>query len=258
MSSLVKSAEAIEHMRHVGRLTSQLLTVVQPMVKPGVTTRFLDDWCHDYIVNVLQATPILKGYKGYPFTICTSLNHQVCHGLPNNEPLQEGDIMNLDVSIEKNGYHGDSSYMFKIGDVSKLAARLVDVTRDCMVRGILQVKPGRHLGDIGHAIQTYATQHGFSVVQQFCGHGIGQKLHEPPEVLHVGRPNEGLVLEPGMTFTIEPMINAGDYRVRVLKDGWTAITRDYSLSAQWEHTILVTETGASVLTRRDDETDLPI
>lgn len=235
-------------MRVAGRLAAEVLDMITPHVLPGVTTGELDRLCHDYIVNEQQAIPAPLNYKGFPRSICTSVNHQVCHGIPGDKRLKKGDIVNIDITVIKDGYHGDTSRMFFIGEPSIQARRLVEVTRECLYRGIEQVRPGAHLGDIGHAIQSHAERHGFSVVREYCGHGIGRIFHEDPQVLHYGRPGTGMELVPGLTFTIEPMINAGRPDVRLLPDNWTVVTRDHSLSAQWEHTVLVTDTGHEILT----------
>src|SRR5574338_705102 len=248
-----KTPGEIEGMRVAGRLAAEVLDYIAPYVKPGVTTGYLDKLCHDYMVEVQKTVPAPlnyapPGYKPFPKSICTSVNHQVCHGVPGDRVLRPGDILNIDITVIKDGYHGDCSRMFYVGEPSIQARRLVDVTFECMWRGIRQVRPGARLGDIGSAIQAHAESHGFSVVREFCGHGIGRRFHEEPQVLHYGRAGTGLVLEPGMTFTIEPMINAGKPGIRELADGWTIVTKDHSLSAQWEHTVLVTETGYEVLT----------
>jgi methionyl aminopeptidase len=222
-------------------------------VTAGVTTDELDRICHDYIVDVQQATPAPLNYRGFPRSICTSVNNQVCHGIPGNKRLKRGDIINIDVTVKKDGFHGDTSKMFFVGEPSVLARRLVVLTQEAMRIGIEQVRPGATLGDIGHAIQTFVESHNFSVVREYCGHGIGREFHEDPQVLHYGKPGEGVVLQPGMCFTVEPMVNAGKRHVKALPDGWTVVTKDRSLSAQWEHTILVTETGHDVLTLRAEE-----
>ncbi|MBT0960157.1 type I methionyl aminopeptidase [Denitromonas iodatirespirans] len=253
----IKNAEDIQRMRVAGRLASEVLDFITPHVKPGVTTEELDRLCHDYIVNVQQAIPAPlnyapAGYTPYPKSICTSINHQVCHGVPSDKVLKKGDIVNLDITVIKDGYHGDTSRMFQVGsNVSILAKRLCQVTYECMWLGIATVKPGARLGDIGAVIQKHAEENGFSVVREFCGHGIGKNFHEDPQVLHYGRAGTGPELKTGMTFTIEPMINAGKAAISELPDGWTIVTKDRSLSAQWEHTILVTETGVEVLTVSD-------
>ncbi|RMD79095.1 MAG: type I methionyl aminopeptidase, partial [Gammaproteobacteria bacterium] len=248
MTVSIKTPEEIEKMRVAGRLTAEVLSMIAEHVRPGVTTEELDRICHEHIVQVQQAVPAPLNYHGFPKSICTSVNHQVCHGIPGPRKLRRGDIVNIDVTVIKDGYHGDSSRMFFVGEPSPLARRLVQVARECLWIGIRMVRPGVRLGDIGHAIQRHAEAHGFSVVREYCGHGIGRRFHEEPQVLHYGRPGTGLVLEPGMTFTIEPMINAGKRHVRLLPDGWTVVTKDHSLSAQWEHTVLVTEEGVEVLT----------
>lgn len=253
MSITIKTAEGIEKMRVACRLASEVLDYITPFVTPGVTTEELDKLCHDYMVDVQDCIPAPlnytpPGYTPYPKSICTSVNHTVCHGIPNNRPLKKGDIVNLDITTIKDGWHGDTSRTFIVGDGSILAKRLVNITYECMWLGINKVKPGAHLGDIGAVIQRHAEAAGFSVVREFCGHGIGEKFHEDPQVLHYGKAGTGMILEPGMIFTIEPMINAGKAGISELSDGWTIVTRDRSLSAQWEHTVLVTETGYEVLT----------
>ena len=249
----VKTPEDIEGMRVAGKLAAEVLDFIAPYVKPGVTTGYLDKLCHEYMVDVQHTIPAPlnyapPGHRPYPKSVCTSVNHQVCHGVPGDKVLRQGDIVNIDVTVIKDGWHGDTSRMFYAGEPSVQAKRLCDITYECMWRGIAAVKPGAYLGDIGHTIQNCAERHGFSVVREFCGHGIGRKFHEEPQVLHYGRPGTGLRLEPGMTFTIEPMINAGRAEIRQLADGWTIVTKDHSLSAQWEHTVLVTETGYEVMT----------
>ena len=254
MSITTKTPQEIEHMRVAGRLAAEVLDYIEPFVKPGITTAELDTLCHDYMVNVQHTVPAPlnyapPGYSPYPRSICTSVNHQVCHGVPGNKALKKGDIVNIDITVIKDGFHGDTSRMFMVGgDPGILARRLCQITYECMWLGIAQVKPGARLGDIGHAIQKHAEGNGFSVVREFCGHGIGRNFHEEPQVLHYGKPNTGVVLAAGMTFTIEPMINAGKAAISELPDGWTIVTKDRSLSAQWEHTVLVTETGVEVLT----------
>ncbi len=240
-------------MRISGRLAADVLHMIAEHVRPGVTTDELDTICHDYIVNVQQAIPAPLNYRGFPKSICTSVNHQVCHGIPGNKKLKDGDIINIDVTVIKDGYHGDTSKMFCLGKPSVLAQRLVDITYQAMQRGIEVVRPGAHLGDIGHTIQTFAEAQNCSVVREYCGHGIGINFHEEPQVLHYGSPGTGIALESGMTFTIEPMINAGKRHVKLLPDAWTVVTKDHSLSAQWEHTVLVTADGYEVLTRRPEE-----
>jgi methionyl aminopeptidase len=253
MSVHIKTSEEVEGMRVAGRLASEVLDYITPFVKPGITTDELDALCYKYMVEVQHTTPAPlnyapPGYHPFPKSICTSVNHVVCHGVPGPKRLKGGDILNVDITVIKDGYHGDTSRMFYVGEPSIQARRLVDVTYDCMWLGIRTVRPGAYLGDIGYAIQSHAERQGFSVVREFCGHGIGRKFHEEPQVLHYGRPQTGLKLVAGMTFTIEPMINAGKPGIRQLADGWTIVTKDHSLSAQWEHTVLVTPTGYEVLT----------
>jgi len=250
MPVTIKTPEEQDKMREAGRLAGQVLDMIAPHVKPGVTTDELDRICHDYIVEVQKTIPANVGYNGFPKTLCTSVNHVVCHGIPNDKKLKNGDIINIDVTVIKDGFHGDTSKMYFVGEPSVLAKRLVQVTHDAMLMGIEMVRPGTRLGDIGHAIQQFAEGHGFSVVREYCGHGIGRVYHEDPQVLHYGSPGIGLELKAGMTFTIEPMINAGKRHVKTLPDGWTVVTKDHSLSAQWEHTVLVTPTGHEILTRR--------
>ena len=249
MSVTIKTPEEVEKMRVAGRLAAEVLDMISPHVVPGVTTQELDRLCHDYIVNVQHAIPAPLNYKGFPKSICTSVNHQVCHGIPGEKRLKKGDIVNIDVTVIKDGYHGDTSRMYFVGQPSIQARRLVQITRECLEIGIDQVRPGARLGDIGHAIQTHAERHGFSVVREYCGHGIGRVFHEDPQVLHYGRPGTGMELLPGLVFTIEPMINAGGPEVKLLPDQWTVVTRDHSLSAQWEHTVLVTDSGREILTQ---------
>ena len=253
MTVTIKTAEEIAAMRIAGRLAAEVLDFIAPHVRAGVTTGELDRLCHDYMVNVQDSIPAPlnyapPGYKPFPKSICTSVNHQVCHGIPGDRVLKNGDILNIDVTVIKNGFHGDSSRMFAVGEPSVQARRLMQVTYESMWKGIAQVRPGARLGDLGAVIQAHAEGHGYSVVREFCGHGIGRKFHEEPQVLHYGRPGTGLVIEPGMTFTVEPMINAGKAPIRELADGWTIVTKDHSLSAQWEHTVLVTQEGYEVLT----------
>jgi len=253
MAVQIKTPEDIEKMRVACRLAAEVLDYIAPFVKPGVTTEELDRLCHDYMVVQQGTIPAPLNYAPdgltpYPKSICTSINHVICHGIPNDKPLKNGDIMNIDITVIKDGYHGDTSRMFYVGEVSPQARRLCKITHECMWIGIDKVRPGIHLGDIGYAIQRHAEESGYSVVQEFCGHGIGKKFHEEPQVLHYGRPGTGLELKPGMIFTIEPMINQGKRHLRVLGDGWTVVTKDRTLSAQWEHTILVTPTGFEVLT----------
>ena len=254
MSVAIKNAQEIEKMRVAGRLTSEVLDVVGEHVRPGVTTDELDRVCYEHIVNVQKAIPANVGYRGFPKTVCTSVNHVVCHGIPGEKQLKEGDIVNIDIAVIKDEFHGDSSRMYFVGEPSVRARRLVDTTYEAMKAGIELVRPGIRLGDIGHIIQSLAESRGYSVVREYCGHGIGRVYHDEPQVLHYGEPGTGLELKPGMTFTIEPMINAGKRHVKLLGDGWTVVTKDHSLSAQWEHTVLVTPEGFEVLTARQDET----
>ena len=254
MAVTLKTPEEIEKMRVAGRLASEVLDFITPYVKPGVTTGKLNDLCHAYMVGEQGTIPAPlnyapPGYKPFPKSICTSVNHQVCHGIPGDRVLKPADVLNIDVTVIKNGFHGDSSRMYYVGAPSIQARRLCDTTYECMWIGIANVRPGARLGDIGAAIQAHAEKNGFSVVREFCGHGIGRKFHEDPQVLHYGKAGTGLELEQGMAFTVEPMINAGKPAIRELADGWTIVTKDHSLSAQWEHTVLVTETGYDVLTR---------
>ena len=244
----IKTPEEQALMRQAGRLTADVLDMIGPHVQAGITTAELDRICHEYIVGHQNAIPAPLDYKGFPKSICTSLNHVVCHGIPGDKRLKAGDIVNVDVTVIKDGFHGDSSRMFLVGKASVQAERLCRVAFESMWEGIRIVRPGTRLGDIGHAIQQYAEAHGYSIVREFCGHGIGRGFHEDPQVLHYGEPGTGMVLEPGMTFTIEPMVNAGRRHVKVLPDGWTVVTKDHSLSAQWEHTVLVTPDGVEVLT----------
>lgn len=253
MAISIKSPEEITKMRRVGRLAAEVLTMIEPYIQAGITTDELNTICHDYIVNQQQSIPAPLNYRGFPKSICTSVNHVVCHGIPGNKKLKDGDIINVDVTLIKEGYHGDTSKMYFVGKPSVLAQRLVKNTQECLYLGIKQVKPGAHLGDIGAVIQQHAEGHHFSVVREYCGHGIGQVFHDEPQVLHYGITGTGEVLRPGMTFTIEPMINAGKRFVKLLPDGWTVVTKDHSLSAQWEHTVLVTDTGCEILTWRPDE-----
>jgi methionyl aminopeptidase len=262
MTITYKDAAGAQAMRVAGRLASEVLDFLTPHVKPGITTNQLDKLAHDYMIQVQGSVPAPlnyapNGYNPYPKSICTSVNHQVCHGIPNDKALKKGDIVNIDITVIKDGWHGDTSRMFIVGEASIAAKRLCQLTYDAMWHGIVKVKPGARLGDIGWAIQKFAESNGFSVVREFCGHGIGQVFHEEPQVLHYGKPGTLEELKPGMTFTIEPMINAGRKDIKELGDGWTIVTRDHSLSAQWEHTILVTETGYEVLTLSDGSPPLP-
>lgn len=253
MSINIKTPEEIERMRVAGRLAAEVLHMVRPHVRAGVTTDELNQICHDYIVNVQHAIPAPLNYRGFPKSICTSVNHQVCHGIPSDKVLKNGDIVNIDITVIKDAYHGDTSKMFLVGEPSILAKRVTRISYECMCLGIQIVKPGIRLGDIGHVIQQHAEANGCSVVREYCGHGIGRVFHEEPQVLHYGTPGTGLILEPGMTFTIEPMINAGKRHVKLLPDEWTVVTKDRSLSAQWEHTVLVTDNGFEVLTKRPED-----
>ncbi|XVJ70308.1 MAG: type I methionyl aminopeptidase [Rhizobacter sp.] len=258
MTIIIKDAAAIEGMRVAGRLGSEVLDMLTPYVKPGITTGEIDQLAHDYMVNVQKGIPATlnyqpSGYPPYPASLCTSVNDEVCHGIPNERVLKNGDIVNIDVTVIKDGWHGDNSRMFVVGEGSIAAKRLCAVTFEAMWRGIVKVKPGGHFGDIGHAIQTFAENQGYSVVREFCGHGVGARFHEEPQVLHYGRPGTLEKMQPGMIFTIEPMINLGKRDIKEDRkggkyDGWTIVTKDRSLSAQWEHTVLVTETGYEVLT----------
>ncbi len=255
MPGTIKTASEIEKMRVAGRLAADVLQMIGQHVKKGVTTNELNQICHDYIVDVQKCIPAPLNYGNPPFpkSICTSVNHVICHGIPADKKLKDGDSVNIDVTVIADGYHGDTSKMFVVGKPSILAERLIRVTQECLYLGIKMVKPGARLGDIGHAIQKHAENHGYSIVREYCGHGIGANFHEEPQVVHYGKPNTGESLEAGMCFTIEPMVNAGKRYSKVLPDNWTVVTKDRSLSAQWEHTLLVTETGVEILTLRDDE-----
>lgn len=253
MTVTIKTDEEIEKMRVAGRLAAIVLEMIEPYVQPGISTGELDRICHDYIVDKLNCVPAPLNYRGFPKSICTSVNHQVCHGIPGERILKSGDIVNVDITVIKDGFHGDTSRMFLLGTPSVQADRLCRVTRECLIMGINQVKPGARLGDIGHAVQQHAENNRYTVVREYCGHGIGRIFHEEPQVLHYGNPGSGLELQAGMTFTIEPMINAGKRHVKLLSDNWTVVTKDHSLSAQWEHTLLVTKNGYEVLTLRQDE-----
>ena len=249
MAVSIKTPEQIEQMRVAGRLAAEVLEVVAPHVKPGVTTEELDDICREHIIKVQQAVPANVGYKGFPKTICTSVNHVICHGIPSHSKvLKDGDIVNIDVTVIKDGWHGDTSRMYYVGKPDVRAQRLCTVTFEAMMLGIEQVRPGASLGDVGYAIQRHVESNGFSVVREYCGHGIGTVYHEDPQVLHYGQRGTGLQLREGMTFTVEPMVNAGKPHTRLLPDGWTVVTKDHSLSAQWEHTIAVTDKGFEILT----------
>ena len=248
MTVTIKTPAEQDKMRAAGRLAASVLDMIEPYVLAGTTTDELDKRCHDFIVDELKSIPANLNYRGFPKTICTSVNHVVCHGIPGDKRLKSGDIINIDVTVIRDGFHGDTSRMYFVGAAPVLARRLTTVCHDAMWRGIETVRPGARLGDIGHAIQTYAESQHFSVVREYCGHGIGRVYHEDPQILHYGEPGTGLEIHAGMVFTIEPMINAGKRHVRVLPDGWTVVTKDHSLSAQWEHMVLVTPTGHEVLT----------
>lgn len=254
MKVSIKTPSEIEKMRVAGRLAAEVLEMIEPHVVAGVTTEALDQICHDYIVKVQKAIPAPLNYRGFPKSICTSVNHVICHGIPTDKKkLKSGDIINIDITVIKDGYHGDTSKMFFVGEPSIAAQRLTSVTQECLYKAIALVRPGCRLGDIGHVIQKHAESNHYSVVRDYCGHGIGSVFHEEPQVMHYGRPGTGLELKEGMTFTIEPMINQGSYHCKLLPDDWTVVTKDHKLSAQWEHTLLVTATGVEVLTRRREE-----
>ena len=253
MSVILKTADELEKMRAAGQLAAEVLEMIGPHVQKGVTTLELNELCHDYIIKA-GAIPAPLNYHGFPKSICTSVNHVICHGIPSDDKkLKDGDIINIDVTVIKDGYHGDSSAMFVAGTPSILAERLIRITQECMYKGIELVRPGVRLGDIGALIQQHAESNGFSVVREYCGHGIGAGFHEDPQVLHYGKAGTGLELNAGMCLTIEPMINAGARHSKQLKDGWTVVTKDHSLSAQWEHTIAVTDNGCEILTLRQDD-----
>lgn len=254
MTPSIKTPQEIEKMRVAGRLAAEVLEMIEPYIKPGVTTNELNEICHRYITEVQQAIPAPLNYHGFPKSICTSVNHVVCHGIPNDKKLQDGDIINVDVTVLKDEYHGDTSKMFAVGKIPTHADRLIKVTQECLYMAMEIVKPGTTLGDIGAIIQKHAEKNNYSIVREYCGHGIGKIFHESEiQVLHFGKAGTGLVLQPGMTFTIEPMINAGERHTRLLQDGWTVVTKDHRLSAQWEHTLGVTETGFEVYTKRKEE-----
>ncbi len=255
MSIQIKTPEQIEKMRVAGRLAADVLDMIEPHVVAGITTDELDKICHDYIINEQKAIPAPLNYHGFPKSICTSVNHQVCHGIPSSKKLKKGDIINIDITVIKDGFHGDTSKMFTIGKPNVATKRLCEIAQIALYIGIDMVKPGIKLGDIGHAIQTYSEAQHYSVVREYCGHGIGEKFHEEPQVLHYGKPDTGITLKEGMTFTIEPMINQGKRHIKTLPDNWTVITKDHKLSAQWEHTLYVTEDGVEILTLRDEEKD---
>jgi len=249
MGIVLKTAQEIEAMRVAGHLAAEVLRMIREHVRVGVTTGELDDICHAYITEEQKAIPAPLNYRGFPKSICTSLNHVVCHGIPGDRKLKSGDILNIDITVIKDGWHGDTSKMFLVGEPPMRARRLCEIAHEAMVRGIRAVQPGKRLGDIGYAIQRFAESNGYSVVRDYCGHGIGRVFHEDPQVLHYGRAGVGELLVPGMVFTIEPMINAGRRETRLLGDGWTVHTKDRRLSAQWEHTLAVTEDGCDVLTQ---------
>lgn len=253
----IKTADEIEKMRVVCRLAADVLNMIAPYVRPGVTTDSLNQICHDYIVQQQQAIPAPLNYHGFPKSICTSINHVVCHGIPSDDTLKDGDIINIDVTVIKDGYHGDTSKMFMVGNPSKQAHHVVKIAQECLFKGTALVKQGCHLGDIGYVIQQHAEKNGCSVVRDYCGHGIGREFHEEPQILHYGKPGTGRVLSAGMTITIEPMINLGKAQTKLLPDKWTVVTKDGSLSAQWEHTILVTKQGFDILTLREEEITAP-
>lgn len=254
MTVTIKTPEEFQKMRVAGRLAAEVLEMIEEYVKPGVTTAYLDKICHEYITEVQKAIPAPLNYRGFPKSICTSVNQVVCHGIPSDKKiLKSGDIINIDITVIFDGYHGDTSKMFYIGQVPPFADRLCKVTQECLYMGIELVKPGARLGDIGHVIQQHAEKNYFSVVREYCGHGIGRVFHEEPQVVHYGKPNTGFTLKEGMTFTIEPMINAGKAATKLKKDQWTVETKDGRLSAQWEHTMGVTATGVEVFTTRKEE-----
>ncbi|HHX8737558.1 TPA: type I methionyl aminopeptidase [Legionella pneumophila] len=250
---LVKTPEEIKKMRVAGQLAASVLEMIEPYVIAGTSTKELEQICRQYIVEDLKAIPSTLNHYGLPACICTSINHVVCHGIPSEKKLKNGDIINIDVTVQKDGYIGDTSKMFLVGNIKPFAKKLVEVTQECLYKAISIVRPGAHLGDIGNIIQTHAEQHGYSIVREFGGHGIGKSMWEDPHIMHFGKPNTGLRLQAGMTFTIEPMLNLGRKEVKTLGDGWTVVTKDHKLSAQWEHTILVTDNGHEILTLRADE-----
>lgn len=252
MPVTIKNAAEISAMQIAGRLAAEVLDMIGPHVRAGVTTLELDRICHEYIVDVQQAIPAPLNYHGFPKSICTSVNHVVCHGIPADRKLRNGDIINIDITVIKDGFHGDTSKMFMVGEASIKARRLVETAYDCLRTGIDLVRPGVRLGDIGAAIQALAEGRNYAVVREYCGHGIGRQFHEEPQVLHYGTPGTGLELSPGMIFTIEPMLNAGGWEMEILTDGWTAVTRDRSLSAQFEHSVGVTNDGVEIFTRSSD------
>lgn len=249
----IKNSDEIAKLRIAGRLAAEVLEMIEPHVKIGITTDELNNICHNYIINTQHAIPAPLNYHGYPKSICTSLNHVICHGIPSDRKLKDGDILNIDITVIKDGFFGDTSKMFFIGTPSILAKHLTTISQECLYLAIEQAKPGNRLGDIGAVIQEHAERNHFSVVREYCGHGIGKAFHEEPQVLHFGKPNTGLLIEPGMAFTIEPMINAGRPETKLLADNWTVVTKDHSLSAQWEHTLIITDDGNEVLTKRSEE-----
>ncbi len=253
MTVTIKNEEQREKMRVAGRLASEVLDMIGDYVKPGVTTGELDSICHEYITNVQAAIPAPLNYRGFPKSICTSINHVVCHGIPGERKLKSGDALNIDVTVIKDGFHGDTSRMFFVGKPNIQASRLSEIAFESMWLGIRELAPGKHLGDVGAAVQRHVEKNRFSVVREYCGHGIGQVFHEEPQVLHYGQPGTGMELREGMTLTVEPMVNAGKPNVKLLPDGWTVVTKDHSLSAQWEHTVLVTADGFEVLTLGADD-----
>ena len=254
MTIEIKSSEDIDKMRLVGRLAAEQLEMVEEFVKPGVSTEKLNQICHDYTIEIQNAIPAPLNYRGFPKSICTSVNHVVCHGIPNEKKiLKDGDIINIDVTLKKNGFHGDTSKTFLVGNTSKLANRLTEVCQESLYLGIQAVRPGGHVGDIGAVIQKHVERNRFSVVREYCGHGIGRVFHDEPQILHYGKEGTGPELRPGMVFTIEPMVNAGKPNVKLLPDNWTVVTKDHKLTAQWEHTVLVTEIGYEILTWRKDD-----
>lgn len=253
MAISIKTEDEVAKMRIAGKLASDVLVMIEPHVKPGVTTDDLNQICHDFIVNEQDAIPAPLNYKGFPKSICTSVNHQVCHGIPSPKKLKKGDIVNIDITVIKDGYHGDTSKMFFVGKATVPAKRICEIAHKALYIGVSMVKPGIKLGDIGHAIQQHVESQYASVVREYCGHGIGKEFHEDPQVLHYGKPDTGVELKKGMTFTIEPMVNLGKRHIRTLPDEWTIVTKDHKLSAQWEHTLLVTADGVEVLTLREEE-----
>ena len=254
MKDYIKTSDEIKKMRVAGKLASDVLMMIRDYVKPGISTGELDRICHDYIVDIQKAIPAPLNYKGFPKSICTSVNHQICHGIPSDsKKLKNGDIINIDVTVIKDGYHGDTSRMFMVGKTSTLSNRLCDITRKSMIEGIKAIRPGATVGDIGEAIQVYAESNNYSVVREYCGHGIGKVYHEDPQILHYGKFGRGIEIQEGMCFTIEPMINQGSKYTKVLSDGWTVETKDGRNSAQWEHTLAVTSSGVEILTKRSEE-----